>query len=127
MLADKALHTYYLHNGSWVCSSCPSTCKQQIRIQGIVDNNFTIEDPKKLSYPTISTRPIPLTLDKELVSIYNNQLAKGLNLPEQLWPENKFCEYGFAINDEGSLKLENTGIVIYTENDIIELKEHKSM
>ena len=130
LLADKALHTYYLHNASWVCSSCPSTCKQQLRIQGIVDNlgyNLAIEDPKELSYPTISTRPIPLALDKDLVSIYNNQLAKGFYLPEQLWPENKFCEYGFAINDEGSLKLENTGIIIYTENDIIELKEHKGM
>ena len=89
-----------------MCSSCPSTCKQQIRIQGIVDNlgyNLPIEDPRKLSNLNISTRSIPLTLDKELVSIYNNQLGEGLNLPEQLWPENKFCEYGFAINDEGSL------------------------
>ena len=71
----------------------PIYMKQQLRIQEIVENlgsKLAIEDPKELSYQTISTRSIPLTLDKDLISIYNNQLAKGMNLPEELWPKTKF-------------------------------------
>ena len=40
-------------------------------------------------------------------------------------PENNYCKHGYIFNGEDQLKLENTGIVIYTENDVIELKEHK--
>ena len=120
LIEDKTLHNFYVSSGSWNCSSCISKCKKQFKLPLILDKigySASIENPKEIEYKTISTLRIPLILDEKLVSTYNNQLCQGINLPvHNIFPESKFCEYVYEFNNEDKLKLENTGIIIYTEN-----------
>ena len=128
LIEDKIIHNFYISSGICICSSCHSKCKKQSILQLILEKigySASIGNPKDIDYETITTLKIPLILDDKLVSTYNNQLCEGINLPLHIFPESKFCSYGYKYHDEDKLKLQNTGIIIYTENDIIELDEHK--
>ena len=128
LIANNDLHIFSFNNSGWKCSSCSAKCRLVSQIKIILDKvefNAVSENAKALEYPTISIKAIPKILDEKLVSNYNNQLCQGIVLPVQIFPEIEFCGNGYKYNDQDRLKLENTGIIIYTENDIIELKGHQ--
>ena len=125
LLTDDTFHNFQLNNGSWLCSSCPSKCKQYFRLHNIIDEAGS-NTQKKVEYITISTRPIPFNLDESQIAIYNYQLSHGINLPLNMYPEKELCDYGFKFNEEEKLKLEKI-IIIYLENDINEFKDYKGM
>ena len=130
ILIDRTIHNFCSRSGSWNCDSCLAKCKKRIRLPHILskigESSSTETMFTEIEYKTISTLNIPLILDEILISNYNTQLYQGTWLPSKsIFPENSCCEYGYKFNTEDNLKLEKTGIIIYTENDIIELDEHK--
>ena len=125
LLTDDTFHCFQLNNGSWFCNSCPSKCKEYLKLKIVLDQVASDTPIKKVEYNTISTRPIPFSLDENQIKIYNHQLRNGINLPVNIYPEKDCCDNGFNFNEEVKLKLEKVGVIIYTENEVNEFKEHK--
>ena len=87
----------------------------------------TVNLPKKmkdLDYSTISKFPIPFKLTIEMTNMYNEQLAHGIILPTRLVPEIEICQHECKINTNNFF-LENKGIFIYTEKEVLKLEEHE--
>ena len=78
-----------------------------------------------VEYTIISTLPISNELDDELASVYTQQLSQEIQLPRLLYPEAQYCGQGYKFNTPNHLTLERTGITIYTENAILEFKDHE--
>ena len=121
-------HRFFLKETKWHCSNCPGGCQQKIVFEIILKSLDVIPKQQvKLDYSTVSSLPIPLTLDPILVEVYKRQLSCGLNLPENLYPEREFCGHGYKFNTKENLVLERTGIIIYTENEVLNLNRHHGM
>ena len=95
-----------------------------------IENIFIEIGPKmvnklqsKMKYDTISTTAIPFSFNTSQTQIYEKQISDGLDLPHKLFPEKSKCQNGFDY-PEYNLTLENTGIILYLENDVQELKDH---
>ena len=58
--------------------------------------------------------------------LYSDQLVKGIVLPNKLLPNIDDCQHGCNLDKE-SLVLANTGIIIYTRNEVLKYNEHKGM
>ena len=56
-------------------------------------------------------------------------LTTGLMLPMALKPEISYCKEGYKYNIDKNLVLANAnkGIIVYTENDVLEFKEYKGL
>ena len=59
-----------------------------------------------------------------MASTYSHQLANGIMLPKHMLPEMEICTHGCKL-DQTNTVLANTGIIIYTETEVLEFKEHK--
>ena len=126
-LTDNVVyHCFICRENIWNCASCENKCKYFSLVKEISSQLEVETSPKNRTitdeYSTISTLPIPNTLDESLASVYRQQLTHGLHLPIDIYPEARFCSNGFALN---SFKLERKGIIIYMDNDIHDLKDHK--
>ena len=119
LIEDRTIHNFCFRTGSWNCDSCLAKCKKRIRLPHILskigESTSTETIFREIECKAISTLNIPLILDEILISNYNTQLYQGTWLPSKsIFPENSCCEYGYKFNTEDNLKLENTGIIIYT-------------
>ena len=76
--------------------------------------NLPMEKHNCVDYATISNKPIPINLDSSLVDVYNQQIHHGNQFPEHLYPETEYCNNGHRFNIDEYVKLEKTGIIIYT-------------
>ena len=126
LITDETYHFFYCKNHNWICNTCTTNCKMYSTLQAIIVESDYWSDTSNhtyspIEYTTISTQPIPTTLDDRLASIYSRQLSEGIKLPALLLPEIQFC----ALSYQFSIVLERTGIIIYTENDVLEFKDHK--
>ena len=126
LIDSETFHLFYCKNHNWICNTCPNNCKMHSTLQAIIKkSDYWIDTSNHMyhpiEYPTISTNPIPTTLNDKLVSIYSRQLSEGINLPALLLPEIQYCPSNFQFNTV----LERTGIIIYAENDVLELTDHK--
>ena len=82
-------------------------------------------EQKEISYPTISTQPIPLSFDENMMRVYKDQqLIDHLNLPFEMVPEKEICENGHKYITENKL-LEREGIIIYSSKSVVKLNKHK--
>ncbi|KAI6660643.1 hypothetical protein LOD99_10374 [Oopsacas minuta] len=128
ILVLDTLHNFTLRTiGGCSCNSCLGKCKQQTKLQNILamTDQPSIKSQRKIEYNVVTSAPIPFILDEALSSSYDQQLREGIQLPKMLIPEQKYCKNGYEFNREDQLKLENTGIVIYTKNDVIRLNQNK--
>ena len=91
-------------------------CKSSILksfLNKCVFNAPTVEQ-KEITYPTISTLPIPVAFDEAMIAVYQDQQkSDDLNLQSQLVPEIEFCEHGHRFSNTNNT-LERKVIVIYT-------------
>ena len=127
MQSASNCHCYYNKERKWYCDTCTGLCKQKNEISSILTTLEPLtEVQSELDYSTVSTLPIPVILDEKLIAVYNQQLSNGFELPLQILPEACYCDNGYPFNTSECLKLEQTGIFVYTETDVLELKEHKS-
>ena len=84
----------------------------------------TVEQ-KEITYPTISTLPIPVAFNEAMIAVYQDQQkSDDLNLQSQLVPEIEFCEHGHRFSNTNNT-LERKGIVIYNARKVFQLAEHK--
>ena len=75
-------------------------------------------------YETISSTPIPLSLDESLSTVYDNQLKHGIELLVEIVPDKLFCVNGYSFDIPKPAR-PTKGIIIYTENDVITLPDHQ--
>ena len=115
---ESDYHCYLNKERKWYCETCPGVCKQKHRFQPILTTlDQPIERESEIKYSTISTLPIPVSLDESMTQVYTRQLSRGLELPLNILPEAEYCVNGYPFNKLEDLVLEKTGIIIYTENE----------
>ena len=119
-------HCVVISHGNWCCVSCEKKCKHSSIIKEISINLGIESSPINYTstekYSTVSTLPIPNRLVGTLALVYQEQLSHGFTLPIDLYPEAEFCNNGFSFKDH---KLQHTGIIVYMENDIHDLRGHR--
>ena len=126
LICNSKYHCYVYKERKWYCDTCTSNCKKNIEFQSIVVNfRQSITTKYTPNYSTVSTIQIPFSLDETLDKKYSEQLSQGITLPPNLIPETDFCLNGYPFNKKEGLVLEHRGIIVYTENDILDLREHK--
>ena len=81
-------------------------------------------DYSEHKYESISRTPIPIRLDDNLSSVYDNQLKYGLQLPYDIKPEKMNCVNGYPFRDLKPARSAK-GIIIYTDSDVISLAGHQ--
>ena len=126
-LTDNVVaHCFICRENSWNCASCEKcnylSLAKEISLQLEVDPPFPPNRTITDEYSTISTLPIPKMLNEKLASVYRQQLTNGLHLPTDIYPEAILCSNGFPLD---MFNLERKGIIIYMDNDIQDLKDHK--
>ncbi|KAI6650705.1 hypothetical protein LOD99_7756 [Oopsacas minuta] len=124
-LLKNGYHCLYRKEMKWYCDNCSSMCQEKLILQAIMaEYNDQLPVPQKpLDYSTISKQYLPFKLSKNQAIIYNGQLRRGLFLPPNLEPDILHCEQGHKYVAK-SLVVAKKGIIIYTENDVLDLKEH---
>ena len=124
-------HIYCFQENKWYCETCEKACKVKSIINSLhehisppVANNFNPKTESK----SISSTHIPFTLPLSLSKIYKEQLLSGLYLPNNLYPEDLLqrCPYGYGYL-ASNVKLEQTGIIVYLENEVREYKLHNGI
>ena len=131
IVENNGYHSFSFKNDHWNCESCPNVCKMKSTLHKIACKSDNCCDLKvshdycPVEYTTISTLPIPNELDDELASVYTQQLSQEIQLPRLLYPEAQYCGQGYKFNTPNHLTRERTGITIYTENAILEFKDHE--
>ena len=127
---NLGIHIYLNEDNKWHCESCERVCKVKAIIRNIPEDIIphTISDTfkPKIDSECISNTRIPFNLSHSLSIVYSNQKINGFDLPDKLYPENLFgkCTHGFDY-PENNLKLENTGIIVYLQDDIRQFKEYQ--
>ena len=66
---------------------------------------------------------LPFQLSTNLANIYSEQLTQGILLPSVLKSNLTHCKQGYPFSDK-TLVVAKKGIIIYTENHILDLKDH---
>ena len=108
---DTEYHFYINKEGKWFCDTCTGICKQKHKFLPIL---ATFELPVKkaknlIEYSTVSTFPIPVTLNESMTQVYNRQLTHGIDLPQNIYPEAEYCVNGYpfvkVLEQTNSLRL----------------------
>ena len=83
---ESDYHCYLNKERKWYCETCPGVCKQKHRFQPILTTlDQPIERESEIKYSTISTLPIPVSLDESMTQVYTRQLSRGLELPLNIY------------------------------------------
>ena len=121
------IHVLRLNEEKWFCDSCNKLCKLKKIIETLLiplKSEISRKSEPKIIYESVSNNPIPFSFNQNQSLIYQKQIFEGLNLPQDLCPDIGNCKNGYKYPSY-NLKLENTGITLYLENDVRQLKEHR--
>ena len=126
LLKNETYDLFYCENQDWICKTCLTNCRMQATVHKIILSDSQWNNAAKrlynsIEYSTISFQPIPITLDEQLVSVYTQQLSDGIQLPPLIYPEIE----NFHLGHPFSRVLEKIGVIVYTENEVLNLKVHK--
>ena len=116
---------YTVKERRWHCQNC-GVCKLKSTLQDILaqEQLYPPVPVQYLEYSTVSTQPIPFKLSRDSAKTYHEQITQGLRLPTNLFQSTPFCIHGNIFNKK-NLVLAREGIVVYSESDVLDLKEHK--
>ena len=120
-------HIFQLLEGKWFCNTCSKLCNLKKNFENIlrlIQPESNNKPPPKITYESISSNSLPFSFNLIQSQIYDKQILNGLDLPPDLLPELTKCQNGYEYS-ASNLKLEKTGIILYLENDVRELTEHK--
>ena len=123
----EIFHIFQLLEGRWFCNTCSKLCNLKKNFENIlrlIQPESNNKPPPKITYESISSNSIPFPFNLIQSQIYDKQALNGLDFPPDLLPEFTKCQNGYEYS-VSNLKLENTGIILYLENDVRELTEYK--
>ena len=101
MEPNTHVHIYKSLQNRWYCDTGTKVCSSKCIAEKIIGQNELMIAPQKLSqikFDTISSTPIPFSLNKQQAKIYEQQLTDGIKLPQKLMPECRVCSNGYEFD-----------------------------